>query len=233
MKALILARGGSKGLPNKNVKLLEGKPLIVYPIEAALLCPEIDGVFVSTDNQEIAQKSRDAGATIIDRPDELCQDDSLDIDGFKHFVETTGIQEDLIHLRATTPLIDPEILSDIIMTWNDENRNFTALRSIHEFPESIAKFVWVDQENRMKGFFPVFNEDYIAYPRQKFETNYLPNGYCDIVKPEFFMSKNSFYGDKVFAYKTERVVEVDSLEDFEYLCYIKQKQDVPKNPSQD
>lgn len=233
MKALILARGGSKGLPNKNIKLLDGKPLIVYPIEAALSCPEIDEVYVSTDSYEIAQISKDAGAKIIVRPAELCQDDSLDIDGFRHFVKTTGHYDDIIHLRATTPLIKASVLSDIILTWENKRVDYSSLRSVHEFPESIAKFVWINDQNEMKGFFPAFGEEYLSYPRQKFEKNYLPNGYCDILKTTFFLDYDSFYGKKIFAYKTEHVVEVDSLEDFEYLCYIKQKQDVSTNASTD
>ncbi len=86
--AIIPARGGSKGLPRKNIKLLAGKPLIAYTIEAAKQCALIDRVIVSTDDQEIAQIARNYGAEIpFIRPAELAQDDTTTEAVLKHGVE--------------------------------------------------------------------------------------------------------------------------------------------------
>lgn len=86
--AIIPARGGSKGLPRKNIKLLSGKPLIAYTIEAAKQCTLIDRVIVSTDDQEIAQVARTSGAEVpFIRPAELAQDDTTTEAVLKHCVE--------------------------------------------------------------------------------------------------------------------------------------------------
>ena len=84
MIALILARGGSKGIPKKNIKMLGDKHLIGHVIDSASKCSRISEIYVSTDCDEIADISKSYGAKIINRPDEFAKDDSLDIDAFKH-----------------------------------------------------------------------------------------------------------------------------------------------------
>ena len=74
--ALIPARGGSKGLPRKNMRLLGGNPLISYTITAALKCPEVNSVIVSTEDSEIKETALQWGAKVIDRPSELAEDDT-------------------------------------------------------------------------------------------------------------------------------------------------------------
>ena len=106
--AFIFARGGSKGLPRKNIKLLLGKPLIQYSIEVALQTSGIDKVFVSTDDNDIAKVSRSIGAIVIDRPIELAQDDSLEWEAWQHAISWVkkryGDFEEFISLPATSPL---------------------------------------------------------------------------------------------------------------------------------
>ena len=106
--AFVFARGGSKGLPGKNIKPLLGKPLIQYSIEVALQTSGIDKVFVSTDDKDIAKLSRSVGAIVIDRPVELAQDDSPEWLAWKHAVswvrERYGEFEEFISLPATSPL---------------------------------------------------------------------------------------------------------------------------------
>jgi N-acylneuraminate cytidylyltransferase len=108
--ALIPARGGSKGVPRKNVLPVNGKPLISYTIQQALESCRITRTIVSTDDEEIARISREWGAeTPFMRPAELATDASLDIDAFVHALEwlrdNEGYQPDLVvHLRATAPV---------------------------------------------------------------------------------------------------------------------------------
>lgn len=106
--AFIFARGGSKGLPGKNIKLLGGKPLIQYSIETAKKCPSIDEVFVSTDDAAIAEISRQAGAIIIERPSELASDTSPEWHSWKHAIDWVrnkyGIFQNFVSLPATSPL---------------------------------------------------------------------------------------------------------------------------------
>lgn len=106
--AFVFARGGSKGLPGKNIRLLAGKPLIHYSIETAKQCPSIDEVFVSTDDPEIAEVARKAGAIVIKRPAELASDTSPEWLSWKHGVEWVesryGQFQYFVSLPATSPL---------------------------------------------------------------------------------------------------------------------------------
>jgi len=106
--AFIFARGGSKGLPGKNIKLLLGKPLIQYSIEVALQTPSIDKIFVSTDDIAIASVAELNGAIVIDRPTKLAQDNSPEWLAWKHAInwvkEQYGDFNQFISLPATSPL---------------------------------------------------------------------------------------------------------------------------------
>jgi N-acylneuraminate cytidylyltransferase len=106
--AFIFARGGSKGLPGKNIKLLLGKPLIQYSIEVAFRAPSIDKVFVSTDNTDIAKVALESGAIIIKRPSELAQDDSSEWSAWQHAISWVkaeyGDFNNFVSLPATSPL---------------------------------------------------------------------------------------------------------------------------------
>lgn len=106
--AFIFARGGSKGLPGKNTRLLAGKPLLQYSIDTALSAPSIDQVFVSTDDPLIAEVALQCGALRIERPAELASDTSPEWLSWQHAVkwvtEHYGEFENFISLPATSPL---------------------------------------------------------------------------------------------------------------------------------
>lgn len=103
--ALIPARGGSKGIPRKNIRLLAGKPLIAWSIQAALACPEIERVVVSTDDAEIAEISRRWGAEVpFMRPAELAQDDSPSMDTVLHALRQLPQFDAVVLLQPTSPL---------------------------------------------------------------------------------------------------------------------------------
>jgi CMP-N-acetylneuraminic acid synthetase len=108
----IFARGGSKGLLRKNVKLLCGKPLICYSIETAKQVALIDKIFVSTDDAEISEVASDAGAIVIERPKELAEDTSSEWLAWRHAIEWVtekyGEFDEFVSLPATSPLRSPE-----------------------------------------------------------------------------------------------------------------------------
>ena len=111
---LILARGGSKSIPKKNLIKLGDKPIIAHPIISAKSSDMIEDVYVSTDDAEIKSVSLEYGAKVIDRPSNLAQDHSLDVDSMRHAVEYLGKYEDFIHLRATTPLVKTKMIEGAI-----------------------------------------------------------------------------------------------------------------------
>ncbi|MFA0087062.1 cytidylyltransferase domain-containing protein [Vibrio sp. 10N.261.51.F12] len=106
--AFIFVRGGSKGLPGKNIKPLAGKPLLEYSIETAKACPSISKVFVSTDDSNIANVSVAAGAELIERPGELATDTSAEWHSWRHAISWVqgqyGDFDHFISLPATSPL---------------------------------------------------------------------------------------------------------------------------------
>jgi len=116
--AIIPARGGSKGIPGKNIKEFAGKPLIVHSIEASLKCPLVNRTVVSTDDDKIAEVSIAHGAQVIKRPNELATDSSLVIDAIKYTVrkvEEEGDEVDIvILLEPTSPFRRAEDLEKCI-----------------------------------------------------------------------------------------------------------------------
>ncbi len=128
--AVIPARGGSKGIPGKNIKPFAGKPLIAHSIETALNCPLIDRTVVSTDDAPIAEVARAHGAEVIDRPGELASDAALVIDAIKHAileVECDDQPVDIVMLlEPTSPFRRPEDLEECIQVLLDDRADSVA-----------------------------------------------------------------------------------------------------------
>lgn len=217
MDVLILARGGSKGVPNKNIKLLNGIPLIHYVINIAKKCKFIEKIHVSTDSELIAEIVSEKNVNIIKRPVELSSDLSLDVDSFRHFCSLTNHTKPLVHLRATTPLIDNKIVDTAIKTFNF--KKYTSLRSAHQTSESGYKLL----KKKLDIWEPIFEGIDPNLPRQTYEKTFIPNGHVDIVHPKVFMNQESFYGDRIYAFETEFTPEIDTIDDFNYIEYILNK----------
>ena len=216
MVRLILARGGSKGVKKKNIKKLLGKPLIEYVITSAKQSKKITDIYVSSDDEEIIEISKKLGCKIIVRPSELSNDSSLDIDSFRHFCEELNYTEPIIHLRATTPLISPLVIDNAIEVYLKNKNILTSLRSAHETSESVYKFYKQDG----LYWYPIVDGMDTNLPRQSYPKTYSPNGYIDIVNPQVFMNSDSFYGDKIYSFITDKTYEIDTIDDFNYIEYI-------------
>ena len=189
MITLILARGGSKGVPGKNIKEINGKPLLFYPIDAAKKSELIEKVYVSTDDDKIAEVAEHYGAEVIRRPTELAQDNSTDFEAFEHFCTETGYYGPIVHLRTTTPILDPKIIDDAIRTFYENETLITSLRSVHEMSESAYK-CFVKNDIFLN---PIVSDIKTDSPRQSYPKTYVANGYVDIVQPREW--KESFHGD--------------------------------------
>lgn len=215
--SIIPARGGSKGVPRKNIKKINQIPLLAYPIMAAQRSKFISEVYVSTDDEEIKDVALRYDAEVIDRPSEFAQDDSLDIDVMRHAVEHLNHHvDDIVHLRATTPMVDWEILDDAI-DYFLQNTDCTSLRSAHEAPETAYKSFKKDDTYWSGLFNDELDGDYYNLPRQSLPKTYNPNGYVDIIRPKHFMYDDNLHGDKMLAYITPFTHDVDTLDDFKLL----------------
>ena len=223
--ALIPARGGSKGVPKKNIINLAGYPLIAYSIVSAKLSKYVDRVIVSTDDKTIADIARRYGAQVpFLRPREISQDNSTDLEVIQHTIgyfqrEEKKIPELLVYLRPTTPLrIATEV--DRAIKYIEERPIATSLRSVHELGEPPHKELQLDKNGYLEGFFPDDSRpEYYNLPRQSFPKAYHPNGYIDIVKTDFVQSSNFLYGSRMLGFITPPVTEVDRLTDIDYLQY--------------
>jgi CMP-N-acetylneuraminic acid synthetase len=219
--ALIPARSGSKGIPDKNIKLLDGIPLLVWSIKIANQCLGIKKAIVSTDSSRYAEIAKTYGATPLLRPPEISTDSSGDIDYIKHFMDNYNADY-IVLLRPTTPLRSPELIEKAIDLFLSD-KYATSLRSAHELREPVEKMMRLNG-NYLVGIFPSVDRfEYYNLPRQEFPPSYHPNGYIDIIKTSFVKSSNSLYGSRILALLTPFVVEIDRIEDFEYLEYIIKK----------
>ena len=229
--AILPARSGSKGVPDKNIKLLAGYPLIAYSITVARLANSIDRIIVSTDSEEYASIARKYGADVpFLRPPEISGDNSTDYDFIKHALDWMQDKEGnrpdyLVHLRPTTPLREVSYI-DAAINRIKKADYATALRSVHEMPESAYKTFEIEGEYLKTIISHSFALDAFNDPRQRFEKTYQANGYVDIIKTSYVLGNKKLHGDHVIAFITPRIIEVDTLDDFGYLEY-----QVTKNPT--
>lgn len=223
--AIIPARSGSKGVKDKNIYPLAGKPLLAYSVRAALLANSIDEVFISTDSTEYAQLAKSYGASApFIRPAELSTDISSDRDFVLHFLawyqEVNGLYPRcLVHLRPTTPLRDPSIIDLAIAMIKNTSEKATCLRSVHEMSETAYKCFEIEDNQLVSVFSREKNLDCSNLPRQAYQKTYQPNGYVDILKTEHVLSGEGLSGSHVLAFETPVVTEIDTIDDLDYLAY--------------
>ena len=207
----IPARGGSKTVPGKNIKDFAGKPLIVHSIEYALNSNLVQEVFVSTNDSKISKISRDAGANIIKRPDELSMDTSTTESAVEHYLNSRSEKPDIIVLLQATSPLRPENSLDEALTYFI-NEKFDSLLSII----STHRFFWRVKEDRTA----YAEYDYINRPRrqelQPIDMRYLENGSIYIFTREHFEKTGNRLGGKIgyVEWPEEYGIEIDTLLDF-------------------
>ena len=214
--ALIPARGGSKGLPRKNIKPLLGKPLIAWTVEQAKNSKYIDKVVVSTDDEEIAEISKKYGAEVpFLRPKELARDDSPTIDAIIHainwFEERGEFFDILILLQPTSPLRTTEDIDNAIELFLN-NKDALSLISVKE--NEHPPFWSLEIENKFLK--PLFGEEYFKKRRQELPKSYMPNGAIFISYVDILKKYKTFYTPKTIAYimPPERSIDIDNEFDF-------------------
>ena len=218
--ALIPARGGSKGIPGKNIVVLAGKPLIAYSIEQAHNSEYITRTIVSTDSEEIAEVARAHGAEVpFMRPDQFAQDLSPDIETFRHaliwLAENQSYYPDLVvHLRPTGPVRRIDLLDESIRTILDDPKA-DSLRSV-SWPSLTPYKMWRSAEGKYIEPVAVAQgiHDSHSMPRQLLPEVLWQNGYVDIVRPDTVLKNNSMAGDHVLPFLVDEPrLELDYPED--------------------
>ena len=220
--AIIPARGGSKGLPNKNILHLINHPLIAYSIKAALDSSLITRTIVSTDSDEIAEVARNYGAEVpFIRPEEFAQDLSTDLDVFTHALKWLEENENykpdfIVQLRPTSPIRKASLIDECILKL--VNSNADSLRIVT--PSPISPYKMWKIEDQSKPLIPLLtiegvNEPYNE-PRQRLPKTYWQIGTLDVIKAETLLSKKSMSGSNILPHIVSNVwaIDIDEIQSF-------------------
>lgn len=228
--AFIFARGGSKGLPGKNIRSLAGKPLIAWSIDQANSISRVDRVIVSTDSEEIANVARQYGAEVpFMRPEELARDDSPEFLAWRHALsylqETEGQLPDvMLSLPTTAPLRLSEDIencldvfergeSDVVVTVTDAHRSpyFNMLKENQDGTMSLVIPPPVTLSRRQDTA-PVYDMTTVAYA----------------IDPKFALNNESIFSGRLRSVHVplERAIDIDTLLDFRLAEFFLMQRDL-------
>ena len=212
--AIIPARSGSKGLKDKNIKLLNGKPLMAYTIEAAIQSKMFDQVMVSTDSEEYADIAKRNGAKVpFMRCSELSNDiaSSWDVvrDVLDRYREAGKVFDTVALLQPTSPLRTAEDIIEGYKLMNDKSAN--SVIGVCEVDHSPLWMNTLPEDNSMGNF---INPKVVGLPRQELEKYYRINGAIYIIKTE---SLNNIYNEKCYALIMDKKRSIDIDDEYDFL----------------
>lgn len=213
--AIIPARGSSKRLPGKNIKLLNGKPLISYSIKAAQDCPFVDACYVSSDDGKIAAVAAEWGANVIRRPVELATDVSSCMDVVFHALDEIkrlkGIMpRAIVLLQPTSPLRTAESLSRCLALWGEgDYATAVSLTLMEHHPYKV----FLKEGTLLR---PLFNYDFMTLSAQELPEAYRTNGAIYVAKTPYFLETRSFFAKPLcpFFMPPEESIDIDTILDF-------------------
>jgi CMP-N-acetylneuraminic acid synthetase len=231
--AVIPARGGSKGVPRKNILPLCGKPLIAYTIETAVKSRLIDATIVSTDDQKIAEVARKyEGDVPFLRPSELAQDNSPDIDFLKHALQWVEKNrnwhpEILVILQPTLPFRTVEDVDNTLQFMLDQNCD--SVRTLAA-PTHVTPYkMWFLDNPETGRMSPVLKTEYFDelltdVPRQKLKPTFWQPGIVIATRSEFVRKGKVFGPDlRGFVVDIKNAHDIDEPADFDYAEYLMSK----------
>ena len=233
---IIPARSGSKGIPNKNIKLFKGLPLLVHSINQAKCSKYYNSpkhnmkIFVSTDSKEYADIAKEYGAEVpFLRPEEISKDESLDYEFISHALveyDNLGYNPDIImQLRPTQPCRKVEDINNSLDIFINNFNDYDSLRSVIPIEKSPFKMYVIEEDNNDKIMLnPLFNNvkynnKNIKEPynecRQYLPQAYLHNGYIDVLKASI-VKNGTITGDNIYPYVMNKndVIDIDTEEDW-------------------
>jgi N-acylneuraminate cytidylyltransferase len=220
--ALVPARGGSKGLPGKNIKPLAGRPMLAYTIAGARETGAIDRIIVSTDSDEIAAVARNEGAEVpFVRPAELGADHVTDLPVFLHALhwldEHEGYRPDIIvHLRPTAPLRRAEHILKAIERLLETGAD--SVRSVCRAKQHPQK-MWSVENGYLTPFIPPGDlvEPY-NMPRQHLRAALVQNGSVDVIWRRTIMERGSMSGTRIAAFEMDPADSVNIDDEIDFLA---------------
>ena len=219
--AIIPARAGSKGLKDKNIIDVCGKPLIAYSIDSAIETNQFDRVIVSTDSKKYGMISEEYGADVIYRGERLSND----------VATTYMVIEDLLNrieenidyfvlLQPTSPMRTKYNIVDAIKLFEANYNSFDFLVSVKEAEHASDLVKPIEEDGSLKHF----DKDFSNYRRQAYK-EYCPNGAIYIGKPQAYMKQKHFFGKKSIAFMMSDIdsIDIDNELDYEFACFCMEK----------
>lgn len=214
--AFIFARGGSKGLPGKNIKKLAGKPLLCYSINIAKAMSSIDKVFVSTDDNDIATVAEEYGAIVINRPKEFAEDDTPEWLAWRHAIDWASIHygdfDVFISLPATSPLRSLEDVESAIAKLQEQKADMC----IAVTPANRSPYFNMVKCNS-EGIVELVNKpEYNVTRRQDAPKVFDITTVVYVSTPKFIMENYGLFSGKVTSIEVpkSRAVDIDDIYDF-------------------
>lgn len=189
---VIPARGGSKGIPRKNIKPIAGKPLIAWTIESAKHSSLLDRFVVSTEDREIKEVSAECGAEVLDRPAELADDNVTTLALLKHIVETQE-PENIVLLQPTSPIRDEGLIDKCIKAFEKSGCDSLATGFVCKFKEYGSNNL----------------------PRQKLDGFFYDDGNIYVIKASLIL-KGDRFGKKIEKLHLDREQNVEIDDDFDF-----------------
>lgn len=225
---IIPARGGSKGVPNKNIKFLGGNPLIAWTIEEAKNSKLLNRLILSTDSKKIAEIAKKYGIEVpFLRPSEIAKDYTPMLQVIKHSLTYLKKDEDympdvIVILQPTVPFRKSENIDKAINLYFQYNS--TAVVSVSKVPGHYnPKWQLKINSNGMLTTLEGKRLSTLKTCRQSLTETYYRNGEIYVIKPDNIINKNSIYGEKVLPFITEAHVNIDTDIDFEYAEFLIKK----------
>jgi CMP-N,N'-diacetyllegionaminic acid synthase len=217
---IIPARGGSKTIPRKNVKVLAGKPLIAWTIEAARKSQYLDRLILSSEDAEIIEVAREWGCEVpLLRPVELAQDDTPGIEPVIHAINTIGEKFDyIVLLQPTSPLRTVKDIDDCIRYCIQEDAQVcVSVCAVDKNP------YWMHTLDESQRLCPLMPEGRSIERRQDLPPVYAENGAIYVAKTEFILKKKNFVTEETLSFimPAERSLDIDNEMDFLYCELIK------------
>lgn len=220
MIAIVPARGGSKGLPGKNIKPLCGKPMIAYTIEEAKKSKYISEVIISTDSEEIEEIAIKYGAkSLFSRPKYLASDTAKAIDNYIYTVDRLNGEfgyaiKDFVVLQPTSPLRLAKDIDGAIELFKSKNADSVISYTEEQHPIEWHKYITDDGK-----FESIFEEKLLN--RQEIKKSYYPNGAVYVFAYSLIKQKKYYSNDSYpYIMPQDRSVDIDTLEDFKYIEFL-------------
>ncbi len=229
--AIIPARSGSKGLKEKNIKILNNKPLIYYTIKDAKNSNMFEKIFVLTDSPKFAKIAKKYGAEIPylrskENSKDSATDNDIYVDLFKFFKrKKISLPNYFAHLCPTLPIRSNDIIKKgINYFFLNKKKGYETMRSVSEMTNPSYKTVRIVNKKLCSILKKDFDLNKLNGPRQSYEKTYVPNGLIDIIDAKCFLKRNTTHGKKVMPFIVNQIyVDIHDKNDLAYAKYLLNK----------